>query len=183
MDYDSTSSWHTDDIEAIALNWNTSTGWTDSITGMFEGVIDYDSNAVYDFMGDISLAIPRDTSDYIDTDKYHLLSFGITVNNPWRTDDNACGIRIRWKDTHDVWHGWQGLLSGSGYNVSNGLDGWTVIGPIDLKADTSLHWGNDDASDLQIRFQSDVQYYPIPPNLPDSIDVRIGWIRLEESAQ
>ena len=174
--------WNTNDIEAVAQNWNISTGWTDSVSGMFEGLINYDIPTGW-FKGDISLAIPEDSTKYIDTDKYHMLSFGITVNNPNRLDDNACAMHIRWIDSNNNEHGWVNLLNISDSHVGNGWDRWTVIGPIDLKADTSLHWGDDDASDLQMRFQSNVQYFPVPPDLPDSINVRIGWIRLEESAQ
>ncbi|MEN8207709.1 MAG: hypothetical protein ABFR50_00505 [Candidatus Fermentibacteria bacterium] len=56
----------------------------------------FDSTAAYHFIGDISLAIPDSVSKYIDTEKYHMLSFGITVNNPNTLSDNACAMRIGW---------------------------------------------------------------------------------------
>ena len=172
--------WNTDDIEAIAENWNTSTGWTDSVSGMFEGVIEYDSTGDYDFMGAISLAIPQDSAEYIDIDKYHLLSFGIVANNPNVTSDNACAVQLRWKDQIGNWGcSWSGVLGGSGYHVGNGWDRWNIIGPIGLDTLTALNWDTDDASELWIRFKYDHQ----APTRPQPIDIRIGWIRLEESDQ
>ncbi|MCK5117518.1 MAG: hypothetical protein KAR44_13030, partial [Candidatus Aegiribacteria sp.] len=173
--------WNTDDIEAIAENWNTSTGWTDSVSGMFEGVIDFDTLTEY-FEGEISLAIPDSVSKYINTGTYHMLSFGIVVNNPNTLSDNACSMKIAWRDALNNWNDYVGLLAGTGYHVGNGWDRWSVIGPIDLKADTSLHWGNGTAKELWIRFQYRITIQPEPlDTLP--LDIRIGWIRLEESAQ
>ena len=79
------------------------------------------------------------------------------------------------------WNDYVGLLAGTGYHVGNGWDRWSVIGPIDLKADTSLHWGTGTAKELWIRFQ--FGFEGIVPGSPEPIDVRIGWFRLEESAQ
>ena len=175
MDYDSTSNWHTGDIEAVAENWDNWTGWTDSVSGMFEGVIKYVPPGM-PFHADISLAIPDSSDIYIDTDKYHMLSFGIVGNN-LNSAGGAFAMHIRWRDAHGALHGWNNLLGGD-YSVGNGWDEYSVIGPIDLKADTSLHWGNDDASELWLSLRSGC---PFTPGIP--IDVRIGWFRLEESGQ
>lgn len=180
---DSTSihDWNTNDIESIECNWS-DTSWTDSVSGMFEGILEFDSTAYYHFRGDISLAIPDSASKYIDTEKYHMLSFGITVNNPNRLDDNACAMHIKWVDDADSTYGWSNLLTGTGYHVGNGWDRWSTVGPIDLRSDTSLHWGDGDARELWLRFQYRITLQPEPiDTLP--LDVRIGWIRLEESAQ
>ncbi|RKZ07589.1 hypothetical protein DRQ25_11220 [Candidatus Fermentibacteria bacterium] len=182
MDYDSTSNWHTGDIDAIDFNWDTtSTGWTDSVSGMFEGVLDYDTSTGW-FKGAISLAIPDSVSKYINTGTYHMLSFGIVVNNPNTLSDNACNMKFAWRDALNNWNDYVGLLAGTGYHVGNGWDRWSVIGPIDLKADTSLHWGDGNAKELWIRFQYSITPQPEPlDTLP--LDIRIGWVRLEESAQ
>lgn len=177
--------WSTDSTDIGALNWDTTeTCWTDSVSGMFEGSIRFDSCGGYDFEGEISLSVPDDPGGYIDTGKYHMLSFGITVSNPWRYDDNACSVLLRWKDSRGEWGcNWYGVLGTHGYSISNGWDGWSVIGSVDLREIDSLYWGNDTASELWLRLQSNAQYYPFPPDYPDSIDVRIGWIRLEESGE
>lgn len=184
MDDDTTSAWYTCDIDSVALNWDTtSTGWTDSVSGMFEGSIRFDSGDVVDFRGEISLSVPVDTSKYINTNRYHLFSMGIAINNSWRTDNNPCAVFIGWSDTADSSYGWKNLLQGTDYSIDNGWDGWTVIGPIDLDYVGDSSWTYDDVTDLRLRFQSNAQFYPIPPDHPDSIDVRIGWIRLEESGE
>ena len=180
MGFDSSSTWHTADIDTIAWNWS-DTSWTDSVSGMFEGVIDYDSSTGW-FKGDISLAIPDDSTEYIDTDKYHLLSFGITINNPNRLDDNACAMHIKWIDSDSIEHGWENLLSTFSSHVGNGWDRWSIIGPLDLNDIDSLHWGDDDAKELWFRLQYRLTLQPEPlDTLP--LDIRIGWVRLEESAQ
>ncbi len=170
--------WNTDDIEAVAENWNTSTGWTDSVSGMFEGLINYDP-ITYEFIGEINLAIPNDRTDYIDTDKYHMLSFGMVGNNTNQPNIGACAMFIRWK-IDGVWQGpWRNLLSETDYHVGNGWDKWGVIGPIDLKNIGDLEWGTEDASELWLRMQGSGP--PVEPLEP--VDIRIGWIRLEESVQ
>jgi len=167
--------WNTDDIEAVAINWN-ATGWTDSVSGMFEGAIDFDSEG-YPFRGDISIAIPEDST--IDSDLYHMLSFGIVGYNPdYNTSPNSCVMFIRWKDDECWQPDWCNLLSTSDYYVGNGWDEWSSIGPIDLNDIEDLDWG-DDITELWLRFQSG---NPDSLENPDSISIRIGWIKLEESA-
>ncbi len=179
MDEDTNSvhDWHTDDIETIAWNWS-DTSWTDSVSGMFEGVINYDS-IVFPFRGDISLAIPEDSTEYIDTDKYHMLSFGIVGINPEYPDrPKSCIMFFGWKDDENNWHDWQRLLKNTAYSVGNGWDQWRTIGPIDLNDIDSL-WSTEDAVELWLRFQSG---NPDSLENPDPIHIRIGWVRLEESA-
>jgi len=158
------------------------TGWTDSVSGMFEGSIRFDPGGNFDFKGDILLSVPEDTSQFIDTDRYHLFSMGIAVNNSWRADDNPCAVLIEWTDASDSSYGWKNLL-GSTWPISNGWDGYTIIGPIDLDLVGDSSWTDDYMSAIRLRFQSNAQLYPLPPDAPDSIDIRIGWIRLEESGQ
>ena len=50
---------------------------------------------------------------------------------------------------------------------------------IDLNDIEDLDWGTDDVSELWLRFQSG---NPDGLEDPDDIRIRIGWIRLEESA-
>ena len=183
MDEDTNSvhDWNTDDIEAVAINWDTtSTGWTDSVSGMFEGVINYDPVG-YPFRGDISLAIPDDSTEYIDTDRYHILTFGIVADNPNQLGDDACAMFINWTDSADSSSGWKKLLY-SANQVGNGWDEWGIVGPIDLDTLSGLGWDDDStlyAQELWFRFQAGEG---TGPGSPDSISVRIGWVRLEESA-
>ena len=165
--------WNTDDIEAVAENWNTSTGWTDSVSGMFEGVINYNSSTNW-FIGDISLAVPQDST--INSDLYHMLSIGMVGNNLNQQGSEACEMRIGWKDSHNQLHGWYDLLGSN--SIGNGWDQYSAIGPIDLNDIDSLNWGNDDASELWLRMQDEATL--VDPPVP--VDIRIGWIRLEESA-
>ena len=177
MDEDTTITWNTADIEAVGLNWDTtSTGWTDSVSGMFEGVINYDTT-LEDFRGTISLTIPQDST--IDSDMYHMLSFGVTVNNPNEpVGDGACSILLRWRKSNGTWGcSWYGVM-GPSYYVSNGWAGWSEIGPIDLNDIDSLHWSDDDVSELWLMFKAAC---PFTPGFPK--DIRIGWIKLEESEQ
>jgi len=111
-----------------------------------------------------------------------MLSFAITVDNPNRLDDNACAMLIKWIDSADSSPGWVSFLSEPGYHIGNGWDRWSVIGPIDLDSTSSLGWGNGTAKELWIRFQYSITPQPEPlDTLP--LDIRIGWVRLEESAQ
>ncbi len=182
MDEDTSSihDWHTNDIEAINLDWDTtSAGWTDSVSGMFEGMMNLHI-ASNDFRGSISLAIPEDSTEYIDTDKYHMLSFGIVGINPeYPNRPKACIMLIGWRDDEDIWHDWEKPLINTAFSIGKGWDEWCTIGPIDLNDIDSLHWGDYDASELWLRFQSG---NPDSLENPDPIHIRIGWVRLEESA-
>ena len=85
---------------------------------------------------------------------------------------------ISWTDSADSSSGWVNLL-GPGYHVGNGWDQWTIIGPIDLDTLSGLNWGADSlcAQELWLRIHAlkNIPGSPIP------VDVRIGWVRLEES--
>ena len=170
--------WHTADIEAVAENWNTSTGWTDSVSGMFEGMINYDTTTGW-FKGEISLAIPEDSTEFIDTDRYHILSFGIVANNPNTLSNNACEMFINWTDSADSTYGWKNLLYSTNH-IGNGWDEWGIVGPIDLDTLSGLGWGVDTiyAQELWLLMQGSGTV--IDPPAP--VDIRIGWVRLEESA-
>jgi hypothetical protein len=180
MNDDTTVAWNTSDIEAVANNWDTtSTGWTDSVSGMFEGVVLYDDSVTDDYRADISLAIPSSPSSYIDTDLYHMLSLGIVGYNPNPQPGGAFGLYVQWRDSHGTLSDWKNLLEGTDYAVGNGWDQYTTIGPIDLDSVSELGWGSDKASALWLRINVSLpQGSP-----PDPIDVRIGWAKLEESAQ
>ncbi len=178
MDDDTTVAWNTSDIEAVANNWDTATGWTDSVSGMFEGVVLYD-DSVHDYRADISLAIPASPSQYLDTDLYHMLSLGIVGYNPNPQPGGAFGLYVQWRDSHGTLSDWKNLLAGTDYAVGNGWDQYTNIGPIDLDSVSELGWGSGTASALWLRINVSLpQGSP-----PDPIDVRIGWAKLEESAQ
>ena len=51
-----------------------------------------------------------------------MLSFGITVNNPNTLGNNACSMKIGWKDALNQWHDFVDLLCNTGYQVNNGWD-------------------------------------------------------------
>jgi hypothetical protein len=173
-----TLDWHTTDITEVSGDWDTSqsTGWTDSVSGMFEGALKYDFNADR-YTGDISLAIPSNPSAYIDTDLYHILSIGMVGING-DLGDESCAVWVRWKDSQGSWHGWAETTLEAG----NGRDAWEELGPIDLDDVSGLSWGGDAASDLELRFYHD-GFGPSPPIDPHDTGIRIGWVKLEESAQ
>ena len=87
-------------------------------------------------------------------------------------------MKIGWRDAHNQWHGWYDF-PGSSYSIGNGWDQYCAVGPIDLNDIDSLNWGNDDASELWLRMQ--VEATLVDPPVP--VDIRIGWIKLEESEQ
>jgi hypothetical protein len=132
--------------------------------------------------GDISLAVPDTRDEYIDTDTYHMLSLGIVSMNPNLTAVNSGAIKIRWKEDGGDWSGWCGLLQGTDYLLGNGRDQWRVLGPIDLNEVDNLGWEDGDlAEELELSIRGGL---PTPPPIdPRPMAVRIGWVRLEESAQ
>ena len=177
---DSTSShaWNTDDIEAVSLNWDTtSTGWTDSVSGMFEGVIEYDSGIDPEFQAAFSLAIPEDS--LIDSDLYHMLSLGICVNNPNATGNLACRLYVGWMESDNSWHDYVQFTDGTNYYVLDGWNEYSTVGPVDLSTIQNLNWGGEDATELWIKLEAEKPELWIP--MP--MDIRIGWVMLEESLQ
>jgi len=180
MDDDTTVVWNTSDIEAVANNWDTTaTGWTDSVSGMFEGVVLYDS-ITHNYTADLSLSIPDTSTRYIDTDIYHMLSLGIVGYNPYPDPGGAFGLYVQWRDSTGTPSGWKNLLAGTDYAVGNGWDQYAVVGPIDLDDVSGLGWGSGTASELWLRVSAGPPPRPYPY---DPIVVRIGWVLLEESAQ
>ena len=100
MDDDTTSNWYTSDIEAVRFGWDTtSAGWTDSVSGMFEGVMEYDT-LLDEYRAEISLAIPSSPSRYLDTDIYHMLSLGIVGHNPYEHPGGAYTVLYRGEHFH-----------------------------------------------------------------------------------
>ncbi|MGM0628246.1 MAG: hypothetical protein ACQETZ_08805 [Candidatus Fermentibacterota bacterium] len=173
--------WHTSDIESVAWNWDSSgtAGWTDSISGMFEGALEYDGQ-IGQYRGDIGLAIPADREEYIDTDTYHMLSLGMVTMNPNSSSEDWGAMKVRWKEAGVGWSDWCGLLQGTGYQVGNGRDQWRTVGPIDLDDVDGLGWedgGLAEGLELSIRGDPSEGSEGTPP-----VDVRIGWVRLEETA-
>jgi len=170
--------WRTSDIDTVYGDWDTSqaTGWTDSVSGMFEGAVEYDSSNDR-YRAGVALAVPDSAGAYIDTDLYHMLSIGIVGMNG-DLGDESCTVWVRWKDSHGSWHGWAETTLEAG----NGADGWEVLGPVDLDNVTGLGWGGDIASDLELRFHHD-GFGPSPPVDPDDTLIRIGWVKLEETVQ
>ena len=71
------------------------------------------------------------------------------------------------------------LFHESWYSEVNVLTHYTTVGPKEPETLSGLGWGSGSASELWLRFV--VGPPPSEPYLP--IDVRIGWIRLEDSVQ
>ena len=172
-DSSSIHAWHTDDIDEIDLDWDT-TAWTDSVSGMFEGIL-YSGSPADSVHGAISLAIPEDS--LLDSDKYHMLSLGITVNNPNISTFVACKLYIGWMEDDSTWHDYV-KITGSVNYVRNGWQNWMIVGPLDLDGFGSLDWGDEDVSEIWLRLSALADSV----SSPDPVDVRIGWVRLEESA-
>jgi hypothetical protein len=86
---------------------------------------------------------------------------------------------VKWKDSHGQWQSdWENLLYDTLYAVGNGWDEYAVVGPIDLDSVPDLNWASGNASELWVRITvGPSPYEPQPP-----IDVRIGWIKLEETS-
>jgi hypothetical protein len=164
--------WKTNDIEGGLPYWDAS-AWTDSVSGMFEGQLSATSQGDY-FTGTISLAIPDLGNMYIDTDTYHMLSLGMVGNNPnWNAGSSACDIYIKWKDSQNNESDWYDL----DVSVGNGWDQYGTVGPVDLSQISGLGWGDGaDAKEVWLKFEAERP--TSPPIKP--IDIRIGWITLEE---
>jgi hypothetical protein len=167
--------WKTNDIEAVAEQWSTS--WTDSIGGMFEGAIDLSQGVPH--KGDISLAIPPSSNDWIDADTYRMLSFAGLWYNPYVSSGTGCPIYISWKDSHGTMHGPFNFSSYFGQTLLSGWNQWRVVGPCDLyELDPQNHSWTGSIQELWIRFQTGE-----PGSTPnDKAYIRLGWVRLEELA-
>ncbi len=167
--------WKTNDISAIGGVWK-STGFTDSVSGMFEGVLDPAISGSI-FRGDISLAIPEDST--IDTDEFCNLSFGAVCMNPNSNATTAAGsvLHLWWIDSAGD------TLTANLSNESeigairNGTDQWKRYGPLDLSTVSGLGWVAEEASEFWLSFRTGK---PAAPEVPQPVDIRIGWVKLTE---
>lgn len=167
--------WYTDDISAIGGLWK-SISFTDSISGMFEGALDPAISGTI-FRGDISLAIPEDST--INTDDFYNLSFGAVCMNPNSNATTAAGsvLHLWWIDSEGD------TLTANLSNeieigaIRNGTDQWKTYGPLDLSTVSGLGWATEEASEFWLSFRSGK---PAAPEVPKPIDIRIGWVKLTE---
>jgi hypothetical protein len=140
--------WHTDDIvETALLN---DSAFTDSISGMFEGVLTDPS--AYDAL---VLNTGSSLGDWIDSGLYHRFSLAGRA-------DGQLSIRVYWEDSH-----------GDTSFVDTGqslVQEWRVIDPIALDEIMGSSWGDDPVRKFWIDFGGG--------NVPRS--VRMGWVRLTE---
>jgi hypothetical protein len=166
--------WYTNDIEDVSTWWDTSSGWTDSVSGMFEGVLDEDISGNL-FRGDISLSIPEDST--IDVDDYYRLSLAAVCMNPNgnATPAGGCVLHLWWIDSHG--DTLTANLSNEIGAIRNGMDQWQTYGPIDLRLVTGLGWSNKEASEVWLSFRTGK---PDAPEIPKPVDIRLGWVRLTE---
>jgi hypothetical protein len=141
-------SWYTEDI--IAMTGWTSSAYSDSISGMFEGTITDPRNT-----NSLELNLGSGSSEYIGTRTYDQFSMiakagcDLTVNLHWEQENG--GMRSMELGEID--------------------SEWEVFGPYDL-ASISSRWDDEDAKRLWLEFSSDVQ--------TTTASVRIGWIKLTE---
>lgn len=167
--------WKTDDITATGGEW-IAAGFTDSISGMFEGVL---STAISGpvLRGDISLAV--DGGEPIDTDIYKNLNFAAVCMNP---NPNAIAnagavAHLWWIDTHG---------DTTTVNISNeseigaiwnGDTQWREYGPLDLSTVSGSGWSGEEAVEFWLSFRTGK---PSAPMVPEPVDIRIGWVKLTE---
>ncbi len=171
----STPIWHTKDIAAIGGLWE-STGFTDSISGMFEGILDPGISG-NQFTGDISLAIQEDS--LIDTDSFYNLSFAAVCMSPNGNSTVARGTDL---------YLWCVAANGDTLtanlsneieigSIRNGTDQWEMYGPLDLRTVNGLGWNSDGVSEFWLSFRIEK---PAMPAIPKPIDIRVGWVKLTE---
>lgn len=169
--------WFTNDIVSVAAGWD-SLAWTDSVSGMFEGVIEVRNyDAWTGFKGDIHLR--EDGHEPIDADRYTMLSMaGVSQNPNASTTDNGCGMFLFWKDSTETGHILE-LHGSNGFDrwLGNGREMWREFGPLDLSGVDG--WGGE-IHDIGIRFQMEPPS-PMPLELYP-ISIRLGWVRLEEGS-
>jgi hypothetical protein len=163
--------WHTDDIVSVDLDWD-EYAWTDSVSGMFEGVLEVPEGNV--FQGDIILS--EDSHDPIDADTYTMVSLAGVCNNPnANVPTNGCGFYVFWTDSHDQFHIFN--LSNVVGGLGDGWDQWKIFAPFDM--DSVSGWDGE-IHDFGIRFQvgvPDLQAQVVYP-----IAIRLGWVKLEDGA-
>jgi hypothetical protein len=140
--------WHTEDIVETA-GWSDS-AFTDSVSGMFEGVLPDPS--LYDAL---VLNTGSGSGDWIDSGLYHRFSLAGRA-------DGQLSIRVYWEDSH-----------GDTSYVDTGeslVQEWREIGPVALDGIVGSGWGDDPVRKFWIGFGGG--------NVPRS--VRLGWVRLTE---
>jgi len=140
--------WHTDDIVETA-GWNDS-AFTDSVSGMFEGVLTDPS--AYDAL---VLNTGSGSGDWIDSGLYRQFSLAGRA-------DGQLSIRVYWEDSLG-----DTSYVDTGENLSQT---WQEIGPVALDGIVGSSWGDDPVRKFWIDFGGG--------NVPRS--VRIGWVRLTE---
>jgi hypothetical protein len=167
--------WMTNDIEAVSGDW-VSSCWTDSVGGMYEGALDPETTSPH--RAEISLAIPPDSSRWIDAGIYDMLGFGGAWYSPYLPEDAQCGMYVMWRDSEGDLHGWFSLDTSQGL-LKNGWQEYREVRGIDLgEVDGAEGSWRGMIPELWIRVQTD-----LPDSVPgfQEIPIRLSWILLEES--
>lgn len=163
--------WHTDDIDSVDFYWD-NTAWTDSVTGMFEGVLEPPPFGEQFFRGDIILDMPGNQSGWINTDEYRMISLAGVCNNPnIDQPSNGCGFSLFWRDESQNFYIYN--ISSVMDGLGDGWDQWKVFEPLDMEV--IVGWSGM-IHEIGLRFHIGI---PDPPIKPRPIDIRISWIRLE----
>jgi hypothetical protein len=144
--------WYTKDIDSLTGSWNPYL-CTDSITGMFEGVLTSPSQA-----NGLYLNTGTGSSDYIDADRFHNLSLA-------GMSETRTLITVHWIDS-DNDTSYIALADAADTLRSVAAD----LGPWDLSS-LSGSWTGD-VKKFWLEF--------ISPNVVSLTDVRIGWVKLTE---
>jgi hypothetical protein len=166
--------WMTNDIEAVSGDW-VSSCWTDSVGGMYEGALDPETTSPH--RAEISLAIPPDSSRWIDAGIYDMLGFGGAWYSPYLPEDAQCGMYVMWRDSEGDLHGWFSLDTSQGL-LKNGWQEYREVRGIDLgEVDGAEGSWRGMISELWIRFQTT---QPILEE-EEAMPIRLSWILLEES--
>ncbi|MCD6587570.1 MAG: hypothetical protein J7K88_03370 [Candidatus Fermentibacteraceae bacterium] len=142
--------WYTNDIDTLTGCWG---GYTDSISGMFEGVLSNPTtaNALY-------LNTGTGSSDYIDADRFHNLSLA-------GMSETKTVITVHWLDSHE----------NTGYIA--------LTNPADTLRSVAADLGPWDLTSLSGSWTGDMQMFWLQFTSPNSMspaDVRIGWVKLTE---
>ena len=144
--------WKTNDIDTLTGSWNPFL-CTDSISGMFEGVLTNPSQA-----NGLYLNTGAGSSDYIDADQFHNLSLA-------GMSETKTVITVHWLDSHE----------NTGYIA--------LTNPADTLRFVASDLGPWDLSSLSGSWTGDLKKFWlefISPNVVSPTDVRIGWVKLTE---
>ncbi len=163
--------WLTDDIASVALNWD-DTAWTDSVSNMFEGVLEPPPFGEQFFKGDIMLDMPGNQSGWINTDEYRMISLAGVSNNPnINQPSNGCTYYLFWRDERENFYIYN--ISSVMGGLGDGWDQWKVFESFNME---NIAGWSGMIHEIGFRFQAGI---PDPHIIPQPIDIRIGWIRLE----